>query len=59
MTEFVQVHLEEDPEGPSVLAEEVIGEGIGQVLEAGTVTLTTTAVKVTDIRVNPEITRLQ
>lgn len=58
VTEFVQVHLEEDPEGPSVLAEEVIGEGIGQVLEAGTVTLTTTAVKVTDIRVNPEITQV-
>ena len=58
VTQFAQVPLEEDPEGPSVLTEEVIGEDTGQVLESGTVTLVTPAVKVTDIRVNPEITQV-
>ena len=58
VTQFAQVPLEEDPEGPSVLTEEVIGEDTGQILESGTVTLVTPAVKVTDIRVNPEITQV-
>jgi hypothetical protein len=58
VTRFVQEALAEDPEGPSVLAEEVIGEDTGQVLESGTVTLVAPAVKVTEIRVNPEITQV-
>ncbi len=58
VAEFTQVRLAEDPEGPSVLAEEVIGEDTGQVLESGAVTLVTPAVKVTEIRANPEITQV-
>jgi len=58
VTRFVQVHLAENPEGPLVMAEEVVGEDTGQVLESGTVTLVTPAVKVTEIRANPEITQV-
>ncbi len=36
----------------------MIGEDTGQVLESGTVTLVAPAVKVTEIRVNPEITQV-
>lgn len=58
VTRFVQVPLAENPEGPLVMAEEVVGEDTGQVLESGTVTLVTPAVKVTEIRANPEITQV-
>lgn len=58
VTEFVQERLAENPQGPHVLTEEVVGEDTGQVLESGTVTLVATAVKVTEIRANPEITQV-
>ncbi|MEW6228823.1 MAG: DUF3794 domain-containing protein [Bacillota bacterium] len=56
VTDFVQLNLAGDPNGVPVIAEAVVGEATGQVLEAGTVTLETAAIKVTEIRATPEIT---
>lgn len=56
VTDFVQLNLAEDPNGVPVITEAVVGEAARQVLEAGTVTLETTAIKVTEIRATPEIT---
>ncbi|MEW5867274.1 MAG: DUF3794 domain-containing protein, partial [Bacillota bacterium] len=56
VTDFVQLNLAEDPNGVPVITEVVVGEATRQVLEAGTVTLETAAIKVTEIRATPEIT---
>lgn len=56
VTDFVQLHVAEDPYGTPVITEAVVGEATGQVLETGTVTLAVPATKVTEIRATPEIT---
>ncbi|NLS44883.1 MAG: DUF3794 domain-containing protein [Firmicutes bacterium] len=56
VTQFVQVRLSEGSTEPPVLMEQVVGEDTGQILESGNVTLIVPAVKVTEIRANPEIT---
>ncbi len=56
VTDFVQLHVAEDPYGTPVITDAVVGETTEQVLEAGTVTLDVPATKVTEIRATPEIT---
>ncbi len=56
VTDFVQIHVAEDPYGTPVISEAVVGETTEQVLEAGTVALDVPATKVTEIRATPEIT---
>jgi hypothetical protein len=55
VTDFVQIHVAEDPTGTAVITEAVVGETTEQVLEVGTVALSVPATKVTEIRATPEI----